>query len=1098
MFPFWEKVVAPILGAAQAKRLVEIGALRGEQTQLIVDQLGQGHELHVIDPVPDFDPAEHRTRFGDGYHFHRALSLDVLGDLPPMDAALVDGDHNWYTVYHELRLLREVARAHDAPLPVLILHDVLWPYGRRDLYYDPSSIPAEHRQEYRYKGMRPGSSALMPIGGLNPTMANATHEGGPRNGVMTGFDDFVAEHDRPIRTLVLPIYFGLAIAVEEERLERQPELAALLDHLESKEGRLMLLELSESIRIDAMLFQHAIYFNNEAKHHELAERYLRTTKAALANEHHLENDLRLSYLIECVEKDRPVEAPRLRDPVRHDPDAWHRLREERRTGRARGSAPGADAGGFGLITTGRLALDQLQSALDHVRSAHVLGDLVFCGVGRGGPGILGRAYLDAYDLADARVWLVDRFRAAPDDKNIADISDGLTRSRPDLNTVRDAFDRFDVLDDRCHFLQGDLSATLPDSPVEQVSLLHLGPLTPAETSVALDQLYWRLAPDAAVVVDDASDPEIAAVIEKFRDRNHIEGPAVGHGTHGLTWRRSPSDHAGEGDPVRGGVTSPTGSRSPLAPPAPTDVCDLSVVVVMYDMAREAERTLLSLSRSYQIGIDDLDYEVLVIENGTDPERALSAERVARFGPEFRYLSLGEDADPSPAGALNRGVEASRGRRLALMVDGAHVLTPGVLKHAMVGLDAYAPAVVAVQPWYVGPGQQGEAIRDGYDQSREDELFQNVNWPSDGYRLFEVGHFQGDRDWLDGLWESNCLIVPRSLLEQVGGFDEGFDTPGGGYTNLDIYERLGATPGVRIVSLLGEGSFHQVHGGTTTNVADPDERRARVFSYGTRYSELRGRAFTGPEKRIHYVGSFHGDSARRTRARRMTGAAFEVDPSVEGPDGPLTGPQPIPDDLRDSFLSAYWRSLAWQRTGWLGSRVHGTPTDLITYQELVNEVRPKWIIETGTRHGGRTLFLAHLCDQLGSGRVISIDSRHEDDRPSHDRIIYLDGRAHEDDVVAQVRSITGGDVSALVILGTRGAQRRMHLEFRAYEPFVPVGSYIVMENTILNGYPVNAAHGPGPFEAVRRILNIYGDFVADTRWEKHGLSFNVGGFLRRIS
>ena len=75
---------------------------------------------------------------------------------------------------------------------------------------------------------------------------------------------------------------------------------------------------------------------------------------------------------------------------------------------------------------------------------------------------------------------------------------------------------------------------------------------------------------------------------------------------------------------------------------------------------------------------------------------------------------------------------------------------------------------------------------------------------------------------------------------------------------------------------------------------------------------------------------------------------------------------------------------------------------------------------------------------------------------------------------------------------------MHLEFQAYERFVPVGSYVVVENTILNGYPVNASHGPGPFEAVRRILNVNGDFVADSRWEKHGLTFNLGGFLRRIS
>ena len=86
--------------------------------------------------------------------------------------------------------------------------------------------------------MSPGHKRLVPYGGgMNPTMCNAEMEGGPRNGVMTGLDDFMAEHDRPLRCVVLPIYFGLAIVVEEERLARQPELAAELDRLESIAGQ---------------------------------------------------------------------------------------------------------------------------------------------------------------------------------------------------------------------------------------------------------------------------------------------------------------------------------------------------------------------------------------------------------------------------------------------------------------------------------------------------------------------------------------------------------------------------------------------------------------------------------------------------------------------------------------------------------------------------------------------------------------------------------------------------------------------------------------------------------------------------------------------
>ena len=103
----------------------------------------------------------------------------------------------------------------------------------------------------------------------------------------------------------------------------------------------------------------------------------------------------------------------------------------------------------------------------------------------------------------------------------------------------------------------------------------------------------------------------------------------------------------------------TGRRSRRRLPA--DAIDLSVVVVFYNMRREAARTLHSLSRAYQEDIDDLDYEVIVVENGSADDQRLGEEFVRGFGPEFRYLDLGADATPSPAHALNRGIASSRGR-----------------------------------------------------------------------------------------------------------------------------------------------------------------------------------------------------------------------------------------------------------------------------------------------------------------------------------------------------------------------------------------------------------------------------------------------------
>ena len=94
--------------------------------------------------------------------------------------------------------------------------------------------------------------------------------------------------------------------------------------------------------------------------------------------------------------------------------------------------------------------------------------------------------------------------------------------------------------------------------------------------------------------------------------------------------------------------------------------------------------------------------------------------------------------------------------------------------------------------------------------------------------------------------------------------------GGGYANLELYERLGAVARRHASRrILGEGSFHQLHGGTTTNQTDPAERRETGSSpTAQHYAELRGRPFSGPEKPIHYVGSFHD---RRRHAAPGPGA-----------------------------------------------------------------------------------------------------------------------------------------------------------------------------------------------------------------------------------
>ena len=213
---------------------------------------------------------------------------------------------------------------------------------------------------------------------------------------------------------------------------------------------------------------------------------------------------------------------------------------------------------------------------------------------------------------------------------------------------------------------------------------------------------------------------------------------------------------------------------------------LSVIVIAYDMAREIPRTLQSLARTYQQQAENLDYEIIVVDNGSPIP--LDANSWRHIDAPVTLIRL-DNAHPSPAKAMNCAAEVARGDWLCLMVDGAHVLTPGVFQLALAAGRAFAEAVVAVRYFFLGPDEQNHSIAKGYCQAEEDNLLDAIQWPADGYRLFEIGTpFRAgaaSASWLHKMFESNCLFIRRSRFETLGGMDEDFDLPGGGFVSLDL-------------------------------------------------------------------------------------------------------------------------------------------------------------------------------------------------------------------------------------------------------------------------------------------------------------------------
>jgi cephalosporin hydroxylase len=197
------------------------------------------------------------------------------------------------------------------------------------------------------------------------------------------------------------------------------------------------------------------------------------------------------------------------------------------------------------------------------------------------------------------------------------------------------------------------------------------------------------------------------------------------------------------------------------------------------------------------------------------------------------------------------------------------------------------------------------------------------------------------------------------------------------------------------------------------------------------------------------------------------------------------------------LYYYRRAQTWRNTTWLGTDVLKCPLDLWIYQELLHEVQPDWIVETGTAFGGSASYLASLCDVLGRGHVLTIDPVEREGRPQHPRIHYLRGRSTDPEIVARVADTLSDARAVILLLDSDHAFANVLAELRAYHRFVTPGSYCVVEDGNIGGHPVAREFGAGPLEAVRAFLAENDAFEIDRAREKFYLTFNPSGYLRRV-
>jgi len=217
---------------------------------------------------------------------------------------------------------------------------------------------------------------------------------------------------------------------------------------------------------------------------------------------------------------------------------------------------------------------------------------------------------------------------------------------------------------------------------------------------------------------------------------------------------------------------------------------------------------------------------------------------------------------------------------------------------------------------------------------------------------------------------------------------------------------------------------------------------------------------------------------------------------------------------DAFHRLYYEGRKAGSPTWLGVHVLKHPFDLITYQEVLVNTRPDWIIETGTAWGGSALYFATICDLLGHGHICSVDvvtdvpglyrwAYGEDcqipteTRPQHPRITYLQGNTRDLDTrcavedIVNAEDVNGQGPRIMVTLDSHHDAYHVMQELALYAPLVTPGCYLVVEDTNMGGHPVQEPPWEGPWDAARAFLLTHPAFALDySLTERHLLSYNT--------
>ncbi len=272
-----------------------------------------------------------------------------------------------------------------------------------------------------------------------------------------------------------------------------------------------------------------------------SDRYLELLKKSLLNQLYLDNELRVQYLLECVMGKNCFESEVFHDIIEHRKKEYHDLIEFRKMGWSHNK----DLSKVSCSRTmlGELRLENIEYCIRDVIERGVPGDVIECGVWRGGGVIFMKALLEVLGDNSRVVWVADSFQGLPKPTAEADLHLDLSQEVcPHLavsrENVKNAFISYDLLDDRVKFLEGWFKDALPTAPIKQLAVLRLDGDLYSSTVDVLEALYDAVSPGGYIIVDDYFVPACRKAVDEFRKAKGIVDQINEIDWTGIYWKKS--------------------------------------------------------------------------------------------------------------------------------------------------------------------------------------------------------------------------------------------------------------------------------------------------------------------------------------------------------------------------------------------------------------------------------------------------------------------------------------------------------------------------------------------------------------------------------